>query len=380
MRAEQSNSSVLYGERLVLKVFRRLSEGVNPDLEMGRFLTERAGFPHIPAVAGALEYRVGRREPMTLGILQAFVANEGDAWHFTLDQLEAYYERALALQAEAPEMPLPKGNPLELIEENPPPALLEMGTHLELARLLGQRTAELHLALAHDREDPDFAPEPFTTLYQRSIYESMRTSATRNLKLLRGRLGDLTEPAASEARPLLEREGELLEAFRSIVGSRLGGMRLRVHGDYHLGQVLYTGNDFVIIDFEGEPARPLTERRLKRSPLRDVAGMLRSFDYAAHTALFGSAERGAIREEDVPILLPWARSLGQWTGSAFLRAYLPPIQAAGLVPAEREQLGVLLRVLLLDKAVYELGYELNNRPGWSRIPIRGILDLLGAGS
>jgi maltose alpha-D-glucosyltransferase/alpha-amylase len=252
-----------------------------------------------------------------------------------------------------------------------------MGTHLEVARLLGQRTAELHLALAHDSEDPAFAPEPFTTLYQRSLYESMRKSVTRNLNLLRRRLDDPTQPPGSEARRLLEREEELVEAFRAIVGTRLGGRRIRVHGDYHLGQVLYTGNDFVIIDFEGEPARPLTERRLKRSPLRDVAGMLRSFDYAAQTALFGSAERGAIREEDVPILLPWGRSLTQWGGSAFLRAYLPPVQAAGLVPAERDELAVLLRVLLLDKALYELGYELNNRPGWSRIPIRGILDLLG---
>jgi maltose alpha-D-glucosyltransferase/alpha-amylase len=331
----------------------------------------------MPAVAGALEYRVGGREPITLGILQAFVANEGDAWSFTLDQVEGYYERALSLQAE---VPVPDGSFLELIEKDPPPQLFEMGTHLELARLLGQRTAELHLALAQEPEDPGFAPEPFTTLYQRSLYESMRTSATRNLGMLRRRLGDLTEPAASEALRLLEREEELLQAFRAIVGKRLGGTRIRIHGDYHLGQVLYTGNDFVIIDFEGEPARPLSERRLKRSPLRDVAGMLRSFDYAAATALFGAAERGAIRDDDVPVLMPWARVLSQWASSAFLRAYLPQVQAAGLVPSEYGQLGVLLGVLLLDKAVYELGYELNNRPSWSRIPIRGILELLDGGS
>ncbi len=308
------------------------------------------------------------------------MTNEGDAWRFTLDQMEGYYQRAMALTAEVPKVPVFEGSPLDLIEEDPPPALFEMGTHLELARLLGQRTAELHLALAHDPEDPGFAPEPFTTLYQRSLYESMRTSATRNLGLLRRRLESLTGSVESESRRLLEREEELLGVYRAIVGARLGGARIRVHGDYHLGQVLYTGNDFVIIDFEGEPARPLTERRLKRSPLRDVAGMLRSFDYAAHTALFGSAERGAIRDEDVPVLLPWARSLSQWVSSAFLRAYLPSIQAAGLVPADRDQLAALLRVLLLDKAVYEIGYELNNRPDWARIPVRGILDLLGAAS
>jgi maltose alpha-D-glucosyltransferase/alpha-amylase len=380
MRSEQSNTSVVYGERLVLKVFRRLSEGVNPDLEVGRFLTERARFSQIPAVAGALEYRVARRQPITLGILQAFVTNEGDAWRFTLDQMEGFYQRALSLDAEAPEVPSVERSPLDLVEGDPPEAFFEMGTHLELARLLGQRTAELHLALAHDPEDPGFAPEPFTTLYQRSLYDSMRTSATRNLGLLRRRLEGLSEPGGSDARPLLEREEELLGAFRAIVGSRLGGKRIRIHGDYHLGQVLYTGNDFVIIDFEGEPARPLSERRLKHSPLRDVAGMLRSFDYAAHTALFGSAERGAIRDEDVPVLLPWARSLSQWVGLAFLRAYLPPVQEKELIPAERDQLALLLRVLLLDKAVYELGYELNNRPDWVGIPIRGIVDLLGGSS
>jgi maltose alpha-D-glucosyltransferase/alpha-amylase len=208
------------------------------------------------------------------------------------------------------------------------------------------------------------------------MYQSMRNSATRAFELLREHLSQLEESVASEAVALLGFEGQLLEVLRSIVGSRLGGTRIRIHGDYHLGQVLYTGSDFVIIDFEGEPARPLSERRLKRSPLRDVAGMLRSFDYAAHTALFSSAERGMIRVEDVPVLEPWARFWRQWVSSAFLRAYLPPVSEAGLIPTDREQLRRLLHVLLLDKSIYELGYELNNRPSWARIPIRGILDLL----
>ncbi|MDH3212733.1 MAG: maltose alpha-D-glucosyltransferase [Myxococcales bacterium] len=377
MRAEQSNTSVVYGERLILKVFRRVSDGVNPDLELGRFLTERARFPQIPVVAGALEYRAGRAEPRTLGILQAYVANEGDAWRFTLDQVESYYERALASAAQAP---VHDESALVLAEQEPPELAGEMGAYLETARLLGQRTAELHLALASDADDPDFAPEPFTSLYQRSVYQSMRTAATRTLDLLRQSRGALSEPAAGEAGELLAREDDLLNGFRAIVGVRLGGMRIRVHGDYHLGQILYTGNDFVITDFEGEPARSLSERRLKRSPLRDVAGMLRSFDYAAHTALFGSVERGMLREEDVPALLPWARFWRQWASAAFLRAYLPPVQEAGLVPGGHDELAPLLRLLLLDKAVYELGYELNNRPAWVRVPIRGILDLIPSAS
>jgi maltose alpha-D-glucosyltransferase/alpha-amylase len=255
-----------------------------------------------------------------------------------------------------------------------------MGSYLTLVGLLGRRTGELHLALAAEVDDPAFAPEAFTPFYRRSLYQSMRNLAAGSLQLLRKRLKPLPEPLQARAREVLERQSEIMKRFRAIHETPITAQRIRVHGDFHLGQVLYTGNDFVIIDFEGEPARPLSERRLKRTPLRDVAGMLRSFDYAAHTALFGSAERGAIREKDVPFLLPWARSLSQWSGSAFLRAYLPPVQTAGLVPPERDQLALLLRVLLLDKATYELGYELNNRPGWSTIPIRGILDLLGSGS
>jgi maltose alpha-D-glucosyltransferase/alpha-amylase len=380
LAVEQSNSSVVYGDRMMLKVYRRLSEGTHPDLEVGRFLTERARFAHVPAVAGALEYRSGRREPVTLALLQTYVVNEGDAWQYTLDQVESFYERALALRAEVPEVPVPVGTPLDLSEQDPPPLVMEIGSYLEIARLLGQRTAELHVALACDPENPDFAPEPSTPLYQRGQFQSMRTLTTRTLERLRRSVDLLPEPVRAAACALLEREAELLEGFRGIIGAPLGGMLIRCHGDYHLGQVLYTGNDFVIIDFEGEPARPLSERRLKRSPLRDVAGMLRSFDYAAQTALFGSAQQGAIREADVPALEPWARFWRQWTSSAFLRAYLPPVREAGLIPTGRAELATQLRVLLLEKSVYELGYELDNRPAWTRIPILGISSLLDNGN
>jgi maltose alpha-D-glucosyltransferase/alpha-amylase len=377
IQAEQSNTSVVYGKRLVLKLFRRLSEGTNPDLELGRFLTERARYPHAPPVAGAFEYQIPRREPMTLGILQSYIENEGDAWEFTLDQLDRYFEDVGARPLESDAVQVAPGTPLDLIELDLPPLVSELvGAYLEIARLLGQRTSELHLALASDPDDPAFAAEPFTTLYQRSLYQSMRNSAQRNLPLLREKLVELSGPTAVEAAALLEREEEVLAAFQAIVGARLEGSRIRIHGDYHLGQVLYTGNDFVIIDFEGEPARPLGERRIKRSPLRDVAGMLRSFDYAAHTALFGRVERGVLVEEEASLLRPWARFWSQWVGSAFLRAYLPPVSAAGLVPRDRDAVRRVLRVLLLDKSLYELGYELNNRPSWARVPIRGILDLL----
>jgi maltose alpha-D-glucosyltransferase/alpha-amylase len=375
LRAEQSNTSIAFGDRLILKLFRRLAEGVNPDLEVGRFLTEHTRFTNIAPVAGALEYRVARREPMTLGILQGFVVNEGDAWRYTLDQVKRYFERALARTTQ--DVPVPAADLLALTDQDPPALVAEMlGEYVEAARLLGRRTAELHLALASASTDAAFAPEPFTTLYQRSLYQSMRNLTTAVFQLLRERQATLPAEVREDAGRILGLEEKVVQAFRAIVGRKIAAVRIRCHGDYHLGQVLYTGKDFVIIDFEGEPARPLSERRLKRSPLRDVAGMLRSFDYAARTVLFGAAGGGVIRPEDVPILDPWARFWQRWVSSSFLRSYMHHTADTRLIPQARDDLATLLNVLLLDKGIYELGYELNNRPGWINIPTRGILEII----
>jgi maltose alpha-D-glucosyltransferase/alpha-amylase len=374
--SEQSNSSVVYGERLVLKLFRQVAEGLNPDLEVGRFLTERTTFTQIPHVAVFLEYRVPRREPVTVGILQAWVPSEGDAWQWTLDQLKRFYEEVLARVEE--KSPAAAMSLWELVEGPPPPPVVQetLGGFLEMIRVLGHRTAELHLALASDAESADFAPEPFTTLYQRSTYQSMRNLTARVVETLRLARPGLPEDTAALADRLLARQDALGERFRALLGGRIDAARIRVHGDYHLGQVLFTGSDFVIIDFEGEPARSLGERRLKRSPLRDVAGMLRSFDYAAQGSLLRFTAEGTVRPEDAPRLAPWALLWRQWVASAFLRAYLHAMEPAGLVPRSRAQLETLLDVLLLEKAIYELGYELNSRPDWAAIPLRSILELL----
>ncbi len=375
--AEQSNSSIVYGDRLVLKLFRRLAVGTNPDLEIGRFLTERTDFSHVPTTAGFLEYRTPRSEPMTIAVLQNWIENEGDAWHWTRDQLRRFYEDALVAHADE-RPPISSGSLLEIGKgPPPPPVVLEMlGSLLETTRLLGRRTGELHIALASDREDPEFAPERFSTLYQRSLYQSMRNLSARALDTLRGARDDLPVEAAEDARRLIEAETRLGERFRGVLGERIDALRIRCHGDFHLGQVLFTGSDFVILDFEGEPARPLGERRLKRSPLADVAGMLRSFDYAARGSLIDFAREGTIRVEDVPVLEPWSELWRTWVSSSFLRSYLRAVEGTNLVPADPRQLETLLEVLLLEKAVYELGYELNNRPSWVTIPLRSILSLI----
>jgi maltose alpha-D-glucosyltransferase/alpha-amylase len=381
LSGEQSNTSIRFGNQLVLKLFRRVSEGVNPDLELGRFLTERTPFTHVAPVAGALEYRVPKREPMTVGILQAFVANEGDAWIHTVHQVGQYLERTLVRPETADAVPVPSARLLDLIQEDPPAAVTELiGSYLETARLLGMRTAELHRALGSVADDPAFAPEPFSVLHQRALYQSMRNLTARAFRLLRERTSALPAAATADATRLARCEPQLLETSRRIVGERrMSGMRIRGHGDLHLGQVLRTGSDFVFVDFEGEPARSLGERRLKRSPLRDVAGMIRSFDYAADVGLSDLTERGAVGPADTPRLTRWVRFWRRWVASAFLRAYLQPMADSGLVPTAAVELDVLLRFMLLEKAVYELGYELDNRPAWAPIPIRGILDLLERG-
>jgi maltose alpha-D-glucosyltransferase/alpha-amylase len=378
LKAEQSNTSVVYGDRFILKLFRRLQPGVNPDLEVGRFLTEHR-FAHIPPVAGAIEYRKGRKEPMTLAILQGLVPNEGDAWEYTLDVLGHYFENVLAQRSRLSDVPLPKASLLDLVEVQIPEEVSQLiGPYMEAARLLGLRTGELHTVLSSSPDEPAFAPESFTKLYQRSLYQSMRTLAGQVFQLLRQRLKDLPEALRLEAQQVLDLQKNVIDAFRAIPEKKITAMRIRCHGDYHLGQVLYTGKDFVIIDFEGEPARPIGERRIKRSPLRDVAGMLRSFDYAVHSAMFAQEARGLFGPEDQAYLESWAGFWHLWVCVGFLKPYLGVAAQGQFLPKTRDEIQVLLDVYLLEKAIYELGYELNNRPDWAKIPLRGIKQLLGS--
>ena len=378
LRAEQSNTSITYGDRLILKLFRRLEEGVNPDLEVGQFLTERSDFRNISPIYGSLERRfAGGRKVMTLGILQGFVHNEGDAWSYTVHTLGDYFERALTHPLEDAALPAPASHVLDLAARELPPLALDLiGPYLDSARLLGQRTAEMHQALAAGADDPHFHPEPYSLLYQRSLYQSMRNRAGVLVQTLRQKVKDLPEEVREKARRILELRGEILKLYRTILDHRIVTWRTRVHGDFHLGQVLFTGRDFTIIDFEGEPTRPISERRFKRSPLRDAAGMLRSFHYAVNAALRDETVRGVDGQRTAPELGAWARFWYSWVGATYLKAYLEQFGAPSILPPKREDIRVLLDIFLMEKAVYEMIYELNNRPDWIGIPVEGILDLL----
>jgi maltose alpha-D-glucosyltransferase/alpha-amylase len=382
-RVEQSNTSIIYGDRLILKLFRKMQDGPNPDLELGRYLAEEARFTQTAPLAGSLEYQRQRGGPTaTLGILQGLVPNEGDAWSYTLDELGRFFERALACPDLTEPIALDTGALLEAAALEPPELARDtIDIYLNEARLLGQRTAELHLALAANREDPAFAPEALSTLFQRSVYQSMRSQAAQIFTLLRKQLKRLPEAAQDDAQRTLSAESRVNARLRAVIAGKLDATRTRIHGDYHLGQVLFTGGDFVIIDFEGEPARGVNERRMKRSPLRDVAGMLRSFHYAASTALADEVAAGMAQDigQGAARLEQWVCFWRLWVSASFLGAYLETAGQASFVPRDREQLRVMLDTLLLNKAVYELGYELNNRPDWVRIPLIGILELVGEG-
>jgi trehalose synthase-fused probable maltokinase len=364
MKAEQSNTSVLYGRAFVLKFFRRLEMGINPDLEVGRFLSEKAAFRNIPPVAGALEYTVGNNEPATMAILQGFVANHGDAWEHTLEALSSCYD-----QIAGEHLPEPS-----LKSETSAANLL--GNYAREAALLGRRTAEMHVALASDRADPSFAPEAFSSAQQRALSDSMIGLALETFAMLRQRTPDLPEHARAAATTALASEKTLTDRFHSLADRKLTGLRTRIHGDLHLGQVLFT-DDFIFIDFEGEPARTLAERREKHSPLRDVAGMVRSFHYAAYAALFRRSSSADTKSGELQALVPFANAWYRSASSKYLRAYFETAAAAGagFLPANPDEREFVLNFWLLGKAVYELKYELNHRLDWVAIPLEGI-DML----
>ena len=377
-RAEQSNTSVAFGDRLMLKLFRRLEPGINPDIEVGGALTE-SGFKFTPGVGGWLAYRTRGEEPAAIGLLQQYVPNEGDVWEYTLDQIGDFYERAAASNLPAP---AESGSSLaEIVAVRNAPesdaAKAAIGAYLGVARLLGARTAQLHATLAAVA-DPAFTPEPFTALYQRSIFQTLRNQAQSTFAALRQRQALLSDEDREQASAALELADQALAEVRKLVSGKPNAVRIRTHGDYHAGQVLWTGKDVVFIDFEGEPGRPLSERRFKRSALTDVAGMLRSFHYAAYGTLLNPRLGGAVRAEDVGRLEHWAAFWYRNIAAAFLGAYLDEARGHAFVPTDEAELATTLELAMLQKVLYELNYELNNRPEWVSIPLRGLLDLFGA--
>jgi maltose alpha-D-glucosyltransferase/alpha-amylase len=367
--AEQSNSSVLFEEYAVLKIYRRLQPGVHPEIEMGRFLVERAGFANTPPLLGTIELSLPADQPedavptMALGVLYAFVRNQGDGWTTALNYLSRYLDDALNEAA-------PGAAPPDRAVELPDPDHFFLG----LARQLGLRTGEMHRALAEfGGDDPAFAPEPITPDDVAAWRRELRESARDMLGRLRASRDRLAEPARELADQVIEAGDRLDEAIRLLVPDTIAAVKCRHHGDYHLGQVLAVQNDVYIIDFEGEPSRPMAMRRRKNSPLRDVAGMIRSFDYATSAAV---RQIGETRPAAVPRAAALAESWRQSAVTGFRAGYREATRGSPVYPANKLQGKALVDFFTLEKAVYEVNYELANRPDWVSIPLTGVLRVL----
>jgi maltose alpha-D-glucosyltransferase/alpha-amylase len=373
---EQSNTSLVYGDRLILKLFRRLQAGVNPDYEIGRQLTERIGYQRVPAVTGAFEHHMTAEQPMTIGLLQQFVESQADGWHHATDEVGRYYEDVEGTSV--PAMPTPAALS-ELLAVTLPAGVRDaMGAYLSTAETLGRRTGEVHMALASDSSAAAFAPEQFTqddlaNLTKEATGQAQTAVDTLRVALDGGTGRDLPPDVATQARALLAAGEDLLGRIRATPALQFSASKIRVHGDYHLGQVLWAEGDFYILDFEGEPARPIAQRRQKQSPLKDVAGMLRSFSYAAYAGLFAHV---STRSATIAEMEPWARIWQTSASVSFLKGYFGTVDGALFIPAESSQRDLLLQLFMLDKALYELNYELNNRPDWVRIPLTAILGIV----
>ncbi|ALJ35528.1 maltose alpha-D-glucosyltransferase [Azospirillum brasilense] len=356
---EQSNSSILVGSQAVLKAFRRLTPGAHPEIEVGRFLTEVAGFQNTPRLLGSVEHVAEDGTPTALFVLQGFVRNQGDGWSSTVDSLVRDLDDIRLGLAHDPEEPT-EGEPF--------------GMHAAMMATLGQRTAELHCALAKRTGDPAFDPEPVTADDLKGWGEAARRQAEAAFAALPGALDRLAPAVREQAESLLARRADVMNRLAELADTPPQGDKTRIHGDYHLGQVLRAQNDWYIIDFEGEPAKSLEERRAKHSPLRDVAGMLRSFNYATWAALFRIDETGALEEAGAVMeaALDWERRSMQ----SFLEAYRAAMAACPDVPDGAAADRRLLALFLMEKALYEIAYEAANRPNWIGIPVKGVLGLL----
>lgn len=374
LSGEQSNTSITYDNRFFLKLFRKVDRAINPDVEISQFLTEQSRFSNIPAFIGRIEWEY-EKDSMVLGMMQEMVESSGDAWTYILERLNDFNESVLA-ENNLQDLQNPEGSLIEPVAfEDTAPQIQELldGAVADRVHLLGVRTGEMHKALGARNDIPDFKPEEYSLHYQRSLFSGLQSLVRATFQSQDRNLKSLPEDVRKEAEEVLAMKDDILKVLKNIYRHKIDVVKIRIHGDYHLGQVLVTGKDFVITDFEGEPLRSYSERRLKRSPLRDVAGMIRSLHYAAYGSLFLDNQ---IRKEDYKRLIPFVEQWYHYMSGFFMNAYLEAVEGSPFIPNNKEDLDTLMTTFLLEKAIYELNYELNNRPDWVIIPLRGIKELM----
>jgi maltose alpha-D-glucosyltransferase/alpha-amylase len=378
VNAEHANAAIQYGDKALLKLFRRLDDGFSPEVELTRHVAESAPSLVAPPL-GTIDLRRPRREAVTLGVLETFIPNQGTGWRYSRNELGRFFETILTSARDEAPPPLPTAPLLTLAQESPPEAVRNrMGAYLDSARLLGRRTAELHRALSNGGS-AEFEPEPYSSFDRRSLYQSLRNLGGVVVRTLRAHLGSLPPEAQALARAVVDYEAHIFQRFEPLLTVRLTALRMRNHGDLHLEQVLYTGNDFVFIDFDGGGDKELSERRRKRSALRDVAGMLRSFDWSAMVTLL---DERTVRPADRALVMPWAEQWNAWSAAAYLGSYLATAAGAAYMPATQEELALLLDTFVFRKTLRQLEGELRARPGsnggeFITVPLRALVRTFG---
>ncbi|WP_373047874.1 maltokinase N-terminal cap-like domain-containing protein [Vulgatibacter sp.] len=375
-KSEHGNGAIAFGDRLFLTLFRRLGEGMNPALEIGRALVRSGNPPCTPPLLGALEYGARRREPFTVGVLHTMVASESDGRQYTREAVGRYLERIVTEDRDEVPPAVPERSLVRLAEMEPPLQIAQrIGPFLDTARQLGRRVGELHVGFAGLGSDPAFAPEPYSAMDQRSTYQTMRNVAGRVLRALRAAMPRMEPDSQQVAQELLARQDQIYERFAPLLDCKLAALRGRIHGDLNLGRFLFTGREFYLVDFEGDRTRSLVERRRKRSPLRDVATMIRSFHRVAITAMLDPA---LVREGDRSLATPWADAWGAWTSAAFLGCYLETARSTPFV-TERAETALLLDSFSIEHLLWELGGILEENPQRADVAMHGLLLMLEAG-
>lgn len=371
---DTSNTAIIYNDAFFFKLFRKLDPGLNPDLELVRFLSEKTTFKNSPAYGGSLTVgQLTDPNSINLGLMIGKIDNEGDAWSYFQKLTEEYYSNVIIhqLMTEKPPAFVPTEQ-YDKLDEVTRSVFSE--TTFQRAQLLGRRTGEMHLALASAGADlPDLAPEPLTADYREEIYQAAKKLLDRQFAELSNKLDGLTTTQRAEAQSVLDQRDRVEKRLKALREQEIAVDLTRIHADYHLGQVLCTKDDFYIIDFEGEPLLSIPERRRKRPPFKDVAGMIRSFHYAAQGQLLLNSKYS---EDERKQLTAWGELWFRHVRHLLLAAYLEVTAGASFIPANAAQREDLLDFFVLEKAIYEVAYELNSRPDWLAIPLRGVLFAL----
>lgn len=373
MGVEQSNTSIIYNNTLVLKIFRRIYISMNPDYEISRFLTERMNFKSSPQYKGSISVILTEGN-ITLGLMQELVPNQGDAWKFMLEEVDRIFDNLNHKKIKINKLPdIDLFKRLKL-NEVPHEIIDWAGLSIFLRiQTLATRTAEMHIALGSDIHETAFTPTPYNGDYTVWLKNRLTYQFQNRLNILENNLHKLDGLALELANQFLDHKKEIRKLFLDFDWTKMKSERIRIHGDYHLGQVLVNGDDFYILDFEGEPESTIRDRKVKQPPLKDVAGMFRSFHYSIYATIFNNKEKYPYEQKE---LFQAGEILFKYFVGVFLQTYTEVAQSGNLNIGYKKEIDFLLKYCLLEKAVYELGYELNSRPRWSVIPLTGIASIM----